>query len=354
MILRIACLALALPALSGCGLFSRQAEAFERLQAAAATDDVVAREALMTEARGLDPTMGLPWIQSAVTQPDGPSALAVIDRALTFDPANPELHLQRITQLARSGDTAGQLEAIDTALRASPWGAPVEGLFREIRVEALLALGDLAGATQEMIVYGGLGSTSPTRLSTGWAQIALVAALQGDMPAADDALDLSLDQGPDGIGVLRRESLRAPELGQAAALLVERASERHLDHPDLLLYRVVDWMLSGDVERAEAELSVLPRPLPARLEAPVEMVGARIDIAAGRIDEGLATLTARLDRVPADPDALNLLLASFAGIGQPSVDEVRARLERAIASTRSSALRRDLQGMLEQLPASDV
>lgn len=353
MIARITCLLAVSLGLAACGAFSRQALVFERLAEARELDDVVEREAELAELRGLAPTWALPWLESAITNPDGTRSLALIERGLAFDPANPELHLERVRQLARRGDLDAQLAAVDEALRSSPWTAPVEGLLREIRIEALLARGDVEAAAHELVVLAGLSSTTPRRLATGWAQIALVAAVQGDLPRADEAFDRSLDQGADGVGVLRAESLRQPQIAQASALIIERAAERHLDHPDLLIYRIVDLMLAGDVERAEAELSVLPQPLPARLVAPVEMIGARLDIAAGRIDAGLATLAERLDRDPADPDALNLLVASHVGIGRPPLDAVAARLERAIAATRSPAMRRDLGAMLEQLTASD-
>ncbi len=340
--------------LSGCGLFSRQAEVFDGLRAARLEEDVVARDAQLAELRGLAPTSPLPWLESAFVESDRERALELVEQALAFDPSNPELHFQRIGQIARSQQLDDQLSAVDEALRASPWAAPTESIFREIRVETLLALGRLDETEDELKIYGGLNGVTPAKLATGWAQLALVAAVNGDMAQSDRAFDLSLAQGVDGVGALRRESLRHPEAAAAAALVVQRGSERHFDHPDLLLYQVVDHMLAGNIERAEGELSVLPQPLPERLVGSVDMVQARIDIAAGRIDAGLAALAERLDRIPDDPDALNLLLASYAGMGQPSVDVVRVRLQRAIGATRSINARRDLEALLAQLPASDA
>ncbi len=341
-------LTLLLPALAGCGLFAREREAGQALSAAMRLEDPAAREEALRTLRGAEPLVAPVWLASASVATAPEAALALVERGLSFRPASPDLLLARLSLLSQLGRRERQLECAQAAL--------AQGLPAEVRAEvlwfladALLATGRFEEAEDAVLRLGGLPGDRPDMTAAAWARVALARELAGDAAQADRTLRASLDLGPQGLSILRRESLADAARADAAHKLVERAAAGSPDHPDLRVYLLVDRIAQGDLPGAQAALDALPAPLPERLLPEREALQARVLVLQDRVEEGLAIVRARLLQDPADPLALAVLLEAWHLHHQPEEAELVQRLQFARGRLRDPLLARQVAATLAQL-----
>jgi tetratricopeptide (TPR) repeat protein len=341
-------LILLLPALAGCGLFAREREAGQDLSAAMHLEDPAARDEALRTLRGAEPLFAPVWLASAsvATSPD--AALALVERGLSFRPASPDLLLARLSLLSQLGRRERQLECAQAAL-AQGHPAEVRAEVLWFLADALLGTGRLEEAEDAVLRLGGLPGDRPDMTAAAWARLALARELAGDASQADRSLRASLDLGPQGLSILRRESLAGAERADAAHRLVERAAAGAPEHPDLRVYLLVDRIAQGDLPGAQAALDALPAPLPERLLPEREALQARVLVLQDRVEEGLAIVRARLAQDPADPLALAVLLEAWHLHRQPGEAELVQRLQFARGRLRDPLLARQVSATLAQL-----
>jgi tetratricopeptide (TPR) repeat protein len=350
-------LALILPALAACGLFAREREALQDLSSAMRLQDPAARDAALSTLRGAEPLVAPVWLASASVAATPQDALQLVERGLAFRPGSPDLLLARLSLLSQLGQRERQLECAQAALaQGHPPEVRAEVLW--FLADGLLATGRLQEAEDAVLRLGGLPGERPDMTAAAWARLALAHGLAGDATQADRALRASLDLGPQGLSILRRESLADTTRADAAHRLVERAATGAPDHPDLRVYLLVDRIAEGDLAAAQAALDSLPAPLPERLLAERDALQARLFVLQDRVDEGLGIVRARLAREPADPLALAVLLEVWRLHHRPDEAELVHRLQLARPRLRDPLLARQVAATLDQLqppepPAGD-
>jgi len=347
-----ALLILVLPALlAGCGILSRPRDAGSDLQEAMQLKDPAAREAALSHMRGAEPLIPGTWLASASAAGSPEAALAVVDRGREFLPNDPNLLVVRLSLLAQLERRPEQIAAASAALAQDrPNDVRAELLW--FLLDGLIAQGRADQAESAALRIGCLWGVSAEMTSAAWARIALAHELAGRPEAADAAMRASLDLGPQGLDVLRRDSVAIPERKAAANALVQRAAERQPDHPDLQLFLLVDRMAAGDFAGSEAALRALPEPLPERLIPEHAALMARVLLLQGHIEEGLAQLRERLDEEPGDPYALGVLLEAFHVRGVPDADEMYRRLRAARRRLVDPALRAEVDATLKEISAA--
>jgi tetratricopeptide (TPR) repeat protein len=352
-------LILLLPALLlvGCGILGRQRDCYIGLQHALQEQDPEARQEALATLRGAEPLINAVWLASASVASTPEESLAYVNRGLQFLPQDPDLLVSRMSLLAQMGRRDDELAAARAALDTdAPTQLRAEALW--FLVDGLLAGQRVKEAEPEVIRMRGLPFSQPDIASTAWARIALAWELAAQPDDADRTMDASLDLGATGLSGLRRASLASPDRQVAASRIVQRASERQPDQPDLKLYLLVDQMTAGDLDGAMAALEALPGPLPERLVSQREAIRARILMLQGRTEDGLAVLRARLEEEPGDAFALGVLLESFHVRHVPEPAEMVYWLKSARRHVYDPALAQELEATLaaiakasEQAPA---
>lgn len=339
-----------LAALAGCGLDSRARHAVASLQEALALEEPAARDAALARLRGAEPLLPGVWLASARTAATPEDALSFLDQGLAFLPHSPDLQLARLSLLAQMGRPAEQARAAQDLLAAG-FPAPVRAEVHWFLVDALLAQGDTAAAGEAVVRLGGLPGVPPAMVAAAHARVALAHEVAGAAGDADRELSASLDLGPGGLSILRRDAATDPARAAAAGSLVARAAERLPDDPDLRLFLVVDRMAAGDLAGAQADLDALERPLPGRLESQEAALRARLLVLQDRVEEGLGLLRARLDEEPSDAFALGVLLETWHVRRQPAADELAARLRAGLRRLADPLLRAQAEATLRELEA---
>lgn len=348
---------LLLPALAGCGLFAREREAGQDLSAAMRLQDPAAREAALSVLRGAEPLFPPVWLASASVAPSPDAALELVERGLAFRPGSPDLLLARLSLLSQLGRRERQLECAHAALaQGHPPEVRAEILW--FLVDGLLAGGRRDEAEDAVRRLGGLPGERPDMTAAAWARVALAHELADAAPRADRALAASLDLGPQGLAILRRESVADDARTGAAHRLVERAAAGSPRHADLQLFLLVDRLARGDLAGAQVALDTLPAPLPERLLPEREALQARLLVLSGRVDEGLDLVRARLARDPADALALAVLIEAWQLHHRPDEAELVQRLQLARPRLRDPLLARQVAATLSGLrppeqPAAD-
>jgi len=344
-----------LPALAGCGLFSREREALGDLSAAMTQPDAAARDAALSSLRGTEPLVPAVWLASASAADAPEAALVLVERGLAFRPADPDLLLARLSLLAQLDRRERQLECAHAALAAGhPPEVRAEVLW--FLVDGLLATGRTDDAQDAILRLGALPGRRHDMLAAAWARVALALEAAGEPSEADRALRAALDLGPVGLSILRREALTDASRSTSAHRLVERAARDQPGHADLQIYLLVDRIADGDLQGAQAALDALPAPLPERLRPEQTALRARLLVLQDRLDEGLDILRARLADEPADPLALAVLLETWYLHRQPAADELARRLHAARPHLRDPQLARQVAATLAELepPATDA
>jgi tetratricopeptide (TPR) repeat protein len=348
---------LLLTALAGCGLFAREREAGQDLSAAMRLQDPAARAAALRALRGAEPLFAPVWLASASVAASPDEALELVEHGLAFRPGNPDLLLARLSLLSQLGRRERQLECAQTAL--------AEGHPPEVRaeilwflVDGLLASGRRDEAEDAVRRLGGLPGERPDMTAAAWARVALAHELSGAAPRADRALAASLDLGPQGLAILRRESIADDGRAGAAHQIVARAAAGSPHHADLQLFLLVDRLTQGDLAGAQSALDTLPVPLPERLLPEREALHARLLVLQGRVDEGLEIVRARLASEPADALALAVLIETWQLHQRPDEAELVRRLQLARPRLRDPLLARQVAATLAGLeppvePAAD-
>ena len=340
-------LILLLPALllAGCGIMGRQRDAYIGLQRAMQQQDAEARAEALATLRGAEPLINAVWLASASVAPSPEESLAYINRGLQFLPTDPDLLVARMSLLAQMGRRDDQLAAARAALDTDA-PSQLQGEALWFMVDGLLAAERIADAEPEVVRMRGIAFSQPDMASTAWARIALAWELAGQPDDADRTIDASLDLGATGLSGLRRASLTAPDRQVAASRIVQRASERQPDQPDLKLYLLVDQMTAGNLDGAMASLDALPGPLPERLVSQREAIRARILMLQGHSEDGLAVLRARLEEEPGDAFALGVLLESFHVRHVPEPAEMVYWLKSARRHVYDPALAQEMENTL--------
>lgn len=338
-------------ALAGCGLDSRERHALDEVQAAMALEDAAAREAALARLRGAEPLVASTWLASAAAAPDPRQALQHVEAGLAFQPAHPDLQLARLSLLAQAGRPADQARAAQALLSAG-FPPAVRAEIHWFLIDALLAQGQAARADEAAGRLGGLPGVPPAMVAAALARVALAHELSGAPDAADRSLQASLDLGPDGLTILRREGLASAERGAAGSRLVQRAAQRLPDDPDLALFLVVDRMATGELDAAQAAFAAIARPLPERLGGQEIALRARLLVLQDRVAEGLDVLRARLDEQPSDAFALGVLLETWHQRRQPPADELARRLKAGWARLGEPLLRAQVEATLRELEAA--
>ena len=344
--MRALCVALAASLLvSGCGLASRQRFAYSDLQGASGPQD-------LERVSGQEPTLAVTWLASAQAAPDADQALGTLERGLRFVPSDANLELARLSLLGQLGRTEAQ---VATARRALGHGQPddVRAELRWQLVDALLARGETMEAEAEARRLGEEGA-DPLIVGSAWARVAAAHESADRHERADAAIEASLAMGGAGLAAVLRDTATDARRRQAARALFDRARERHPDQPDLALSHVVDLMIAGEPDQAEAALAVLPEPFPERLEADREAVTARLRLQQGDVEGALARARERLDEVPADLAMLAVMFEAHALTGKPDTAELVSRLTYAQRRSQDPAASRTIAAMLNQLQAVDA
>lgn len=337
-------------ALAGCGLDSRERHALGELQAAMALEDPAEREASLARLRGAEPLVASTWLASAAVAPGPEQALERVEAGLAFQPANQDLQLARLSLLAQAGRAADQAEAARSLLSAG-FPPAVRAEIHWFLVDALIAQEQTAQAAEAAGRLGGVPGVPPTMLAAALARVALALELSGAPDAADDSLQASLDLGPDGLAILRRDGVTTLERSAAANRLVARAAQRLPDDPDLALFLVVDGMAAGGLDAAQAAFEAIARPLPERLAGQEIALRARLLVLQDHVAEGLDVLRARLDEQPSDPFALGVLLETWHQRRQPPADELARRLQAGRTRLAEPLLRAQIEATLRELQA---
>jgi len=334
--------------LGGCGLLSRQRDAYVDLAAAGQLKDPAQRNAALATLRGAEPLIPAVWLASAQAAATPEEGLALVERGLSFLPQSPDLLVARMAVLAQLGRRDDEVAAARSAMAAdAPTELRAEALW--FLVDGLLAKGLAGEAEAEVVRMRGLPFSRPEMAATTWARVALAHELAGHGADADRTLDASLDLGAAGLMGLRRASLVSSDSQAGAHALVERALARQPEHPDLQLYLLVDRMTAGDIAGAAAALEQLPPELPDRLVSQREALHARILLLQGQTEAGLDVLRARLDEEPGDAFALGVLLEAWHVRHVPEAAEMTHWLRAARRRVWDPALAAEIQATLLQL-----
>jgi hypothetical protein len=186
-------------------------------------------------------------------------------------------------------------------------------------------------------------------VAASWAQIALVAESLGQRQRADAAMDLSLDRGPGARTALLEATVMVPERQAAGRNLRRRSALRHPGNVDMALSLIVDQMMAGELSTAEAAISDLPEPVPARLAQEIFALHARIVLLQERTQEGLALLREQLAENPANTFALEVLLEAWMNREQIGDQEVYEVLEQCWQRLRPGPTREKIEAALQEV-----
>ncbi|MDG2149058.1 MAG: hypothetical protein P8N09_06000 [Planctomycetota bacterium] len=336
---------LGLSLLTACGAASRARFANIEISKSRGSPEILA------EVRGYEPLLPGIWAYSVAAAANNGSpeeALRLLERGLTFQPRDTDLQLMRVNLLMSMGRAQEGSEAIAAGLASMPI-PQAEAWLRAARIGELLAMNDLEAAEAETIILGGVRDVPPSMVAASWAQIALVAEILGQRERADAAMDLSLDRGPGARPALLEATVMAPERQAADRNLRRRSALRHPNNVDMALSLIVDQMVAGELSEAEAAISDLPEPVPARLAQEIFALHARIVLLQERTQEGLALLTEQLNQNPGNSFALEVLLEAWLNREQFQDQEVYEVLEQCWQRLRPGPTRSKIEAALQEV-----
>lgn len=339
--------ALLLPAtlLPSCGLASRARFASLDIGGSGGSPEV------LEEVRGAEPLLPGIWsysVAQAARSESPEETLGLLDKGLSFQPRDFDLLLMRVNILMGLGRVEEGREAIAVALTSMP-PPPVEAWLRAALIGDFLDSGDVDGAETETLVLGSVSGVSNNMVAAAWAQVALSAEILGQRERADVAMDHSLDRGSGARAALLEATTIRPERMAADRGLRRRAAMRHPGNVDMALSLVVDQMIAGEFAEAEAAVSDLPAPVPARLAHEIFALHARLVLMQGRTEEGLELLRDQLFRSPDNSFAIDVLLEAWLQRGEFQDREVYDILERSWRSLRPGPARTRIETVLQEL-----
>ena len=117
----------------------------------------------------------------------------------------------------------------------------------------------------------------------------------------------------------------------------------------MALSLIVDQMVAGELTEAEAAISDLPEPVPARLAQEIFALHARIVLLQERTQEGLALLTEQLNQNPGNSFALEVLLEAWLNREQFQDQEVYEVLEQCWQRLRPGPTRSKIEAALQEV-----
>ena len=299
----------------------RAVDLAQRYTAATQAEDVATRNALVTDAEALLPTLPddrmllAMIVDKAARDRDLDKAGPLIDRLIELRPDNPMYYRQRLALLAEKGDMAG----VERQLRQMIETFPSDPQYKGDLIGFYLSENqpDKAEAYLRELVAAAPPAESGPRLDL----IRFVEEHRGP-EAARTELDKILAEGGDPLvfGMLRagfdfREGQQAEAIAQIEKLLEGVTPTDQTRDYKTQLARML--LATGDEVAARQQVEQILAENPAHPGA--LRMKADWDIRAGDTDAAVAALRTVLDQKPDDVEALTLMSDAYRNAGQPDL-----------------------------------